>query len=236
LMKVTLVAYSSPRGLDPRRLVVLAVKVSQGRVRERGVEHYLREYSERDVHEWLLQAGGFPSVLEHVVFTFYIEGISRVASHQLVRHRIASYTQESQRYAEVRPDYVVPESVVRAGFGDRFRGLAEACYQLYREMVGSGVPYEDARYVLPQAFTTSILMTVNLRELIHIACLRLSEKAQWELREVVRAMVEEASRVVPEVAELISKMCYLRGVPPETSAAERLIASNPSVGGRASRE
>jgi thymidylate synthase (FAD) len=235
-MKVTLVAYSSPRGLDPRRLVVLAVKVSQGRVRERGVEHYLREYPERDVHEWLLQAGGFPSVLEHVVFTFYIEGISRVASHQLVRHRIASYTQESQRYAEVRSDYVVPDTVVRAGFGDRFRELVEACYQLYREMVGSGVPYEDARYVLPQAFTTSILMTVNLRELIHIACLRLSERAQWELREVVRAMVEEASKVVPEVAELISRMCYLREVPPETSAAERLIASNPSVGGRASRE
>jgi thymidylate synthase (FAD) len=77
-------------------------------------------------------------------------------------------------------------------------------------MLLEGVPYEDARYVLPQAFTTSILMTVNLRELIHIACLRLSEKAQWEIREVVRAMVEEASRVVPEVRELIAGMCGVR--------------------------
>jgi thymidylate synthase (FAD) len=206
-MRVILVAYSSPGGLDPRRLVVLAVKVSQGKVREKGIEHYLREFPEKDVHEWMLKAAEFPSVLEHVVFTFYIEGISRVASHQLVRHRIASYTQESQRYAEVRPDYVVPETVLGRNFEYRYRDAVERCYRVYEAMVDSGVPYEDARYVLPQAFTTSVLMTVNLRELIHIACLRLSERAQWEIREVVRAMVEEASRVVPEIPELISRMC-----------------------------
>jgi thymidylate synthase (FAD) len=209
--RVTLVAYSSPGGLDPRRLVLLAVKVSQGKVRERGVEHYLREYPEKDVHEWILKATEFPSVLEHIVFTFYIEGISRVASHQLVRHRIASYTQESQRYSRVGLDYVVPDSVLRAGFEVGFRNAVTRCYDLYLRMVDAGVPFEDARYVLPQAFTTSILMTVNLRELIHIACLRLSERAQWEIREVVRAMVEEASRVVPEIPELITKSCYPRG-------------------------
>jgi thymidylate synthase (FAD) len=206
-MRVALVAYSSPRGLDPRRLVVLAVKVSQGKVRERGVEHYLREYPEGDVHEWVLKATEFPSVLEHVVFTFYIEGISRVASHQLVRHRIASYTQESQRYSRVGLDYVVPKTVVEKGFEERYKDAVERCYRVYEAMVDSGVPYEDARYVLPQAFTTSILMTVNLRELIHIACLRLSESAQWELREVVKAMVEETSRVVPEVRDLVSRVC-----------------------------
>jgi thymidylate synthase (FAD) len=206
-MRVTLVAYSSPKGLDPRRLVLLAIKVSQGKVRERGVEHYLREYPERYVHEWVLKAAEFPSVLEHVVFTFYIEGISRVASHQLVRHRIASYTQESQRYAEVGPDYVVPETVLGRNFEYRYRDAVERCYRVYEAMVDSGVPREDARYVLPQAFTTSILMTVNLRELIHIACLRLSERAQWEIREVVRAMVEEASKVVPEIKDLIVRMC-----------------------------
>jgi len=206
-MRVSLVAYSSPTGLDPRRLVVLAAKVSQGRVRERGVEHYLTEYPEEDVGGWVRAAAAFPSVLEHIVFTFYIEGISRVASHQLVRHRIASYTQESQRYAEVRPDYVVPESVAKAGYEDRFREAVEYCYRLYREMVEAGVPYEDSRYILPQAFTTSILMTVNLRELVHIACLRLSPQAQWELRDVVRAMVEEAARVVPEIWELTTKIC-----------------------------
>jgi thymidylate synthase (FAD) len=206
-VRVTLVAHSSPRGLDPRRLVLLAVKVSQGKVREKGVEHYLREYPEKDVHEWVLKATEFPSVLEHIVFTFYIEGISRVASHQLVRHRIASYTQESQRYSRVGLDYVVPESVVRVGYETEFRNAVTRCYDLYLRMVEEGVPLEDARYVLPQAFTTSVLMTVNLRELVHIACLRLSEKAQWEIREVVRAMVEEASRVVPEVRELVSRTC-----------------------------
>lgn len=207
-VRVELVAVSSPRGCDPRRLVVLAAKVSQGRVRERGVEHYLRDYPEEDVGGWVRAAATFPSVLEHITFTFYIEGISRVASHQLVRHRIASYTQESQRYTEVRPDHVVPESVRARGFEGRFREVVEECYRLYREMVEAGVPYEDARYVLPQAFTTSVLMTVNLRELIHIACVRLRPEAQWELREVVRRMVEEASKAVPETRELVARVCY----------------------------
>jgi len=206
-VKVSLVAVNAPGGVDSRRLVVLAVKVSQGKVREKGVEHYLREYPEGDVHRWLLKTSEFPSVLEHITFTFYVEGISRVASHQLVRHRIASYTQESQRYSEVRPHYVVPKTVESKGFGDVFRVLTERCYRLYREMIKAGVPYEDARYVLPQAFTTSILMTVNLREFVHIACVRLRPEAQWELREVVKVMVEESSKVVPEVKELIERMC-----------------------------
>jgi len=206
-VRVSLIAVNAPGGVDPRRLVVLAVKVSQGKVREKGVEHYLREYPEGDVRRWLLKASEFPSVLEHITFTFYVEGISRVASHQLVRHRIASYTQESQRYSEVRPHYVVPKTVELKGFGDVFRVLAERCYRLYREMIKAGVPYEDARYVLPQAFTTSILMTVNLREFVHIACVRLRPEAQWELREVVKVMVEESSKVVPEVKELIERMC-----------------------------
>lgn len=198
---------NSPSDADPRRLIVLAVKTSQGKLSQETLWHYLKRYPEEDARGWILESAKFPSVLEHVVFTFLIEGISRVTSHQLIRHRIASYTQESQRYAESGGSYVVPESVRLGGFEENFRRVVEESFKLYKEMVDAGIPLEDARYVLPQAVTTRILMTVNLRELLHIACLRSSNKAQWEIRELVRRMLEEASRVIPEVYDLLRVSC-----------------------------
>ncbi|MDW8083395.1 MAG: FAD-dependent thymidylate synthase [Sulfolobales archaeon] len=200
-------SWSSPAHADPRRLIVLAAKTSQGKLSQDTLSYYLRDYPEKDVCGWILESVNFPSVLEHISFTFLIEGISRVTSHQLVRHRIASYTQESQRYIEVKCEYIVPESVRTSGFEERFREVVENSFKLYAEMVKAGVPIEDARYILSQAVTTKILMTVNLRELLHIACLRLSEKAQWEIRELVRRMVEEASKVVPEINDLLRASC-----------------------------
>ena len=207
MVRVRLIAWSHFNGLDPRRLVILAVKTSTGDIRKKSIDHYLTSYPERDVSSWIIKAIDFPSVYEHVTFTFMIEGISRVTSHQLVRHRIASYTQESQRYTIIPRDYVIPKSIMNSEFKDKFIKLVNEAFNLYEEMVKKGIPYEDARYVLPQATTTNILMTVNLRELIHIACLRLSPKAQWEIREVVRLMVKEASRIVPELPQVISKAC-----------------------------
>jgi len=108
-----------------------------------------------------------------------------------VRHRLASYTQESQRFSAVERSFVVPPSVEEKGFGEKFRELMEKAYALYDEMVSAGVPQEDARYIIPQAVETRLLMTVNLRELLHISCLRLSPYAQWEIRELVSQMVED---------------------------------------------
>lgn len=206
-MRVKLIAWTGGYLEDPRRLIVLAVKTSAGKLGLRDADHYLREYKEENVEKHVMESFKYPSVLEHIVFTFLIEGISRVTSHQLVRHRIASYTQESQRYSGVEKDYIVPASVVEAGFEEKFRKLMEEAYKLYDEMINAGVPYEDARYIIPQAVATRLLMTVNLRELIHIACLRLSPHAQWELRELVRLIVEETKTVVPELPYLLQKMC-----------------------------
>ncbi|MEM2021410.1 MAG: FAD-dependent thymidylate synthase [Zestosphaera sp.] len=206
-MSVKLIAWTGGSLEDARRLIVLAVKTSAGKLGLKSAEHYLRSYSEDDVKSHVTEAFKYPSVLEHVVFTFLIEGVSRVTSHQLVRHRIASYTQESQRYSAVEREYVIPDTVVKAGFEGRFRELMESAYSLYDEMVKAGIPYEDARYVIPQAVATRMLMTVNLRELIHIACLRLSPHAQWELRNVVESMVEEASGVIPELPQLLRSSC-----------------------------
>ncbi len=208
-IRVRLIAVSQPiEGGDPRRLIVLAVKTSAGKVKEKGAEYYLKHYPDDKLGLWVIAAArGFPSVLEHVVMTFLIEGCSRVCTHQLVRHRIASYTQESQRYSAIEPSFVLPESIERAGLGEDYLGLLEEANRLYLKALESGVPYEDARYALPQGITSRLVMTVNLRELLHIACLRTAREAQWEIRYVVSRMVEEAGRVVPEIEEAVKVYC-----------------------------
>jgi thymidylate synthase (FAD) len=207
VLRVKLIAWTGGDFKDLRRLIVLAVKTSAGKLGLKNADYYLREYKEEGVEKHVMESHKYPSVLEHVVFTFLVEGISRVTSHQLVRHRIASYTQESQRYSAVERDYVVPDTVIKAGFEEEFRKLMDEAYRLYDKMVNAGVPYEDARYIIPQAVTTRLLMTVNLRELIHIACLRLSPHAQWELRELVKLMIDEAKSLIPELPHLLQEMC-----------------------------
>ncbi|HEU98158.1 MAG TPA: FAD-dependent thymidylate synthase [Fervidicoccus fontis] len=206
-LKVKLVAWTSGGLEDPRRLIVLAIKTSAGKIRLKGAEHYIRDYKEEDMERLMVEAYKYPMVLEHVSFTFLIEGISRVTSHQLVRHRLASYTQESQRYSSVDKSFVVPPSVVEKGFEEKYRKFLESAFELYEEMVRAGIPQEDARYIIPQAVETRILMSVNLRELLHIACLRLSPHAQWEIRELVSLMLKEAQSIIPEIPLLLREMC-----------------------------
>lgn len=132
-----------------------------------------------------LYKSGHHSVFEHIYFTFKIEGISRACSHQLVRHRHCSFTQRSQRYcSEDKFEYVTPPTVndcVFANDMDEIQNWYE--YHTYH-----GVPNEDARYLLPNACCTELYLSCNLRELIHIANERLCNRAQWEIREMVKEM------------------------------------------------
>jgi thymidylate synthase (FAD) len=132
-----------------------------------------------------LYNGGHHSVFEHIYFTFKIEGISRACSHQLVRHRHCSFTQRSQRYcSEDGFEYVTPATMNAIEFrGDM--GMIEGFYSYYQQL---GVPNEDARYILPNACATSLYMSLNLRELIHMANERLCTRAQWEIRDLVKEM------------------------------------------------
>lgn len=133
---------------------------------------------------------GHASVFEHVCLTWDVRGVSRALTHQLVRHRMASYTQESQRYAEQSLDgdwYVTPPSLD----GDaRYAALMEKAAFEYVEALGHGVPAEDARYLLPNAAKTNIVVTMNLREFMHFYKLRADERAQWEIRDLGHAMLE----------------------------------------------
>ena len=132
-----------------------------------------------------LYANGHMSVMEHIYFTFKIEGISRACSHQLVRHRHCSFTQRSQRYcSEDGFQYVIPKTIDTDEFEDDMGAIMWA----YADYQGSNVPNEDARYILPNACATSLYLSCNLRELIHMANERLCSRAQWEIRDLVREM------------------------------------------------
>jgi thymidylate synthase (FAD) len=137
-----------------------------------------------------LYKNGHHSVMEHIYFTFKIEGISRACSHQLVRHRHCSFTQRSQRYcSEDGFKVVFPNSIRKADKTDGYFDLMDAIQLHYDELQALGIPNEDARYILPNACTTDLYLSCNLRELIHICNERLCSRAQWEIRELVQKMV-----------------------------------------------
>ena len=182
---------------DPLRVIYTAARTcySAGRPSELWEESPSRERMERLIHQ--VVESGHHSVLEHVSFTFSVEGISRSCSHQLVRHRLASYSQQSQRYVKGPFPYVTPASWQRAG-EDLLRCYGQAMAdlnRLYEQALAAGVPAEDARFVLPQAVTTNLTMTMNLRELVHTVGLRTCERAQWEIQE----MFERVARAVRAV-------------------------------------
>ena len=148
-----------------------------------------------------LYAGGHHSVFEHIYFTFKIEGISRACSHQLVRHRHCSFTQRSQRYcSEDGFEVVKPETIADDWYGE-FQGAIQGCYSGLQK---GGVPNEDARYILPNACATSLYMSLNLRELIHLANERLCVRAQWEIRDLVREM---CNLVDPQLQFMLVPKC-----------------------------
>ena len=138
-----------------------------------------------------LYRNGHHSVFEHIYFTFKIEGISRACSHQLVRHRHCSFTQRSQRYCSEDGFKVIepPSIACNVEASSEYNlGLIDVRYT-YAQIQSQGVLNEDARYILPNACETSLYLSCNLRELIHMANERLCKKAQWEIRDMVKQMV-----------------------------------------------
>ena len=127
---------------------------------------------------------GHMSVFEHASATFIVEGISRACLAQLTRHRIASYSVTSQRYCEVGGNdwYVTPPSVVGTDAESRFRAQTSDAMWSYRAAIDEGMKPEDARYLLPEATKTSLVMTINARSLQNLLTLRLDSHAQWEIR------------------------------------------------------
>ena len=149
----------------------------------------------------MLVTRGHHSVLEHASATFAVSGVSRACTHQLVRHRLCSFSQKSQRYVSERETgFVVPESVAASEEAMKiFADSTSASHESYEKLIELGIPKEDARFLIPGAVYTDIVLTANLRELRHVIELRGSRHAQWEIRELAVAMLGILKKEAPNV-------------------------------------
>ena len=205
-MKVTLVAYTP----SPELTVVNSAKTCYSAKMPSG------DLSREQMAKFLEKviSAGHTSVLEHASFTFAVEGVSRALTHQLVRHRIASYSQQSQRYvklkdfARVTPPTIANEKKALARFE---RAMAEAS-GAYSALVDMGIPAEDARYVLPNATTSNIVVTMNARSLHNFFELRSCLRAQWEIRKLANLMLKEVKKVAPLLFDDAGPICQRRGI------------------------
>ncbi len=201
---------------EPERTVAMAARLCYSAA---GAEELSERLSDEQVQKMVKKMVklGHGSTLEHASFTFGIEGVSRVLTHQLVRHRIASYDQQSQRYVAAHGfRYITPPSIAenpeaKACF-DRVIADIRAAYDELKEM---GVPQEDARYVLANATETKILVTMNARTLMHFFNLRCCYRAQWEIREMAYKMLEEVKQVAPTLFHNAGASCVNTGRCPE---------------------
>ena len=202
-MEVRLI--NAPRGTE--RLTAIAARLCYSN--KTGSE-LIRDLNFTEVdrlNNKLLSLGHF-SPFEHAHFTFSIEGISRVCSHQLVRHRIANYSQKSQRYnRETSTEMVIPKSLENIGAKKMIKSWEQDIISLYNTLVATGVPEEDARYILPQGIETNLIMTMNIRSLFNFFYLRLCKSSQWEIRELAEKMLELCKTEAPNIFENASP-CY----------------------------
>ena len=212
MLKVKLLDYTP----EPERVVAMAARLCYSAA---GAEELSERLSDEKVREMVekMVALGHASTIEHVSFTFGIEGVSRVLTHQLVRHRIASYDQQSQRYVAAHDfKYITPPSIgENPEAKKKFDNLIQSIRNTYDELTELGIPKEDARYVLSNATETKILVTMNARTLHHFFNLRCCYRAQWEIREMAYMMLKEVQRVAPTLFKNAGASCVNTGRCPE---------------------
>jgi thymidylate synthase (FAD) len=149
----------------------------------------------------MLVSKGHLSVLEHAIATFRIRGMSRAATHQIVRHRLCSFSQRSQRYVrEAGQTPVTPPSIESDSEASAcFRQAMESAQAAYDSLLKMGIPKEDARFVMPNATPSELVISANFRELRHIVLVRGSRGAQWEVRIMATSILEKMKEVAPDV-------------------------------------
>lgn len=228
MMKVELLNYTK----DGEMTIAQAGKLCYSPV---GVDEIKEKLDDESVGKYvsMLAKMGHMSPLEHVSFTFAIEGVSRVLTHQLVRHRIASYSQQSQRYVKLESfEYIIPpeieaNEVAKKIFVEAMEHDKEAYLKIvdelykkhYQEMLDKGysekkaasqaekISIEDARYVFPNACETKIVMTMNARTLLHFFAVRTCNRAQWEIREMAIEMLKLVKGIYPALFQKAGPGC-----------------------------
>ncbi|MFZ5353488.1 MAG: FAD-dependent thymidylate synthase [Bacillota bacterium] len=234
-MKVNLIQYTQ----EPEKLIAASAKLCYSPV---GIEDIMIDLDEAKTNKFLdmLMDLGHESPIEHVSFTFAVEGISRVLTHQLVRHRIGcSYSQQSQRYVRLEQfDYIVPPSIeavpeakerfIRAmeEAQKAYNELTELLYKKnYEKLIAEGKSekqakqaaeknsIEDARYVFPNACETKIVFTMTARALMNFFRHRCCNRAQWEIRELAEQMLKQLKAVAPVLFKNAGPGCIEGGCP-----------------------
>lgn len=184
---------------DPERAIATAARLCYAPV---GAAELMETMSEERVRSVLstIMASGHYSTLEHASYTFAIDGVSRVLTHQLVRHRLASFNQQSQRYVKFKDGFpfITPESIKEnAQAQEVFQSLMDHAADAYEALLAMDIPAEDARFVLPNATETKIVTTMNVRELLHFFELRCCHRAQWEIQELAQCMLALVKPTAP---------------------------------------
>ena len=201
---------------DPERAIATAARLCYAPVGASELMETMPEERVKSVLATIMASGHF-STLEHASYTFAVDGVSRALTHQLVRHRLASYNQQSQRYVKFKNgiSVVKPETVAASPETETvFDEAIAACEAAYQKLLDAGIPAEDARYLLPNACESKIVITMNVRELLHFFSLRCCNRAQWEIRDLAHRMLELARPTAPFIFADAGAGC-VRGACPE---------------------
>lgn len=198
---------------EPEKTVAMSARLCYSPIGAAQLEEKMTDEQAAKLVRKLVNMGHF-STLEHVTFTFAIEGVSRVLTHQLVRHRIASYSQQSQRYVKEHDfENIIPPSIAgRKEAKEKYDKLMADIQSLYNEFTDMGILPEDARYILPNAAETKIVCTFNVRSLMNFFSLRCCMRAQWEIRQLAEKMLEECKKVAPVLFENAGPSCVSEGI------------------------
>lgn len=226
-LKVMLLSHSP----DPEKAVATAARNCYS---PRDLETIDQNWTEEDVKKMVARVrdAGHLSTFEHTMFTFGVSGVSRSLTHQLVRHRHMSFEQKSQRYIKVKGqfEYITPPSIAaRPEIKAKFDALMREIADFYHAATEAGTPAEDARFALPNAAETQIVVTANARALLDFFTLRTCNNAQWEIRELAFAMLRLAKKAAPDLFVRAGATC-VRGYCNEPNGPEcpRYIAvANP---------
>ena len=203
-MKVTLITHTP----EPEKVIASAAKLCYS---SSDIETLMDGLTTEKVEAFIkkLTDLGHQSPLEHCTFTFGIEGVSRCLTHQLVRHRIASYSQKSQRYVkEGEFEYVKPDTISNnANLSSAYDDLMSKIQNFYDALIALNIPAEDARFVLPNACETKLIMTMNIRSLLHFFEERCCNRAQWEIRRMADEMLDICKEIAPNIFAKAGASC-----------------------------
>lgn len=171
-------------------------------------------------------SSGHYSTIEHVQISFAISNVSRACTHQLVRHRHMSFSQKSQRYVKEKGefDYIIPPTILKNDeLCEKYKAFMKNVSDFYLEMTEKEIPAEDARFILPNAAASSMVASLNLREMIHLANIRLCTRAQYEIRTLVRMMCDELVKAEPWLKDYLVPKCEKLGYCDEDKCCGRKV-------------